>query len=105
MLSAMGFLNSLININYECISAPTFTVLVEGIPHGSIHLNRGFEAKGPLSPYLFCIVMEFLSLRMEDSVSQGRLKPISKVLPIVSHLLYEDDVMFFLEAIVDKPQR
>lgn len=35
---------------------------------------------------------------MEDTVLYGLLNPISKVTPTIPHLLYTDDVMFFLEA-------
>lgn len=42
--------------------------------------------------------MEYLSLLMEDGVSLGNLSPLTKIIPMVTHLLYADDVMFFLEA-------
>lgn len=35
---------------------------------------------------------------MENVITQERIKLISKVRPIVSHLLYADNVMIFLEA-------
>lgn len=38
---------------------------------------------------------------MEDDITQERTKPIFKVRSIVSHLLYADDVMIFLEANLD----
>lgn len=74
---------------------------MEGVPHGFIHSNRGLRQGDPLSPYLFCIAMEYLSLKLEDSASHGKLKPVSKLQPIMSHLLYADAVLFFLEATLD----
>lgn len=58
-LQAMGFRMSFIDLLYKCISTPTFSILVEGLPHGFIHSNRGLRQGDPLSSYLFCIAMEF----------------------------------------------
>lgn len=79
MLSTIGFPNSLIALIYECISSPTFSMPTEGIPYGFMHSNRGLRQEDPLLPYLFCIAMKFLSLKLKDGVSQSKLKPMSNV--------------------------
>lgn len=61
--------------------------------------NRGL--RHPLSPYLFHIAMKFFFHRTEDVVSQGKLRPTSKIKPIASNWLYTDDVVIFLEATLD----
>lgn len=53
---------------------------------------------------LFCIAMEYVSLKLEDNFSQSTLKPISTTQPCISHLLYADDVMFFLKASVQNDE-
>lgn len=75
MLIVLGFPNSPIALIYECISTPSFSILVEGSPHGFIHSNRGLRQGDPLCPYLVCIAMEYLSLKLEDRFSQSTLKP------------------------------
>lgn len=100
MLKAIGSHFPFIRLIYECISTPTFSILVKSIPHGFIQSSRSIRHVDLLSPDLFYVAVEYLSLKLEDSVTEGVLKTISMNQPYVSHLLYVDDVMFFLEATV-----
>ncbi|KAI4353031.1 hypothetical protein L6164_002009 [Bauhinia variegata] len=56
--------------------------------------------RGPLSPYLFVICMEKLSLAISGEVNARRWIPIkaSRGGPGISHLLFADDVLFFCKA-------
>lgn len=100
MLHVMSFPTSFIDLIYACISSPTFSVLIEGIPHGFIQSNRGLRQGDPLSPYLFCIAVEYFTLAMEDAILHGKIKPLSRVRPVVSHLLCADDVFWRLPKIM-----
>ena len=66
--------------------------------------NRGLWQGDPLSPYLFILYMEKLSLMISKSVDQGDWKPIHVVRGGVgiSHLLFADDILVFTEAKVSK---
>ncbi|XP_077228445.1 uncharacterized protein LOC143861405 [Tasmannia lanceolata] len=53
----------------------------------------------PLSPLLFCFVMEMLSCIIFTEVAEGNLPtPFKKVDISITHLFFADDVMFFVEA-------
>lgn len=63
MLHKMCFAHQLIRLIHRCINSPTFLVLVNGIPQGHISSTKGIKQGSPLSPYLFLIGMEYLSLK------------------------------------------
>lgn len=58
----------------------------------------------PLPPYIFVLCLERLSHLINDAISSGVWKPIkaSKDGPLISHLLFVDDMLLFTEASVDQ---
>lgn len=54
----------------------------------------------PLSPYLFLIISDVLSLRITKAVHDGHLSGIrlSCTCPVISHLFFADDALYFLKA-------
>lgn len=59
-----------------------------------------------MSPYLFVMCMERLSVIIQSLVDKGEWKPIriSKNGPPISHLFFADDVLLFCEASVSQVQ-
>jgi hypothetical protein len=57
-----------------------------------------------LSPYLFLFVVDGLSKLLQHEVGQGTLRELHVCLraPGISHLLFADDTLLFLEAKVDQ---
>jgi ribonuclease HI len=62
--------------------------------------THGLRQGDPLSPYLFILCMEKLSVAIHDAVLQGRWEPIhiTNDGPQISHLLFADDVLLFTKA-------
>lgn len=96
ILHCMGFPHTWIVWIQECISTPTFSVMVEGSPAGFFYSNRGIRQGDPLSPYLFVIAMEFWSIQMDLAVAKGEIHPLKRGVPNqISHLLFADDMLVF----------
>ena len=79
-----------------CVSSANFAVLVNGSPSSFFSASRGIRQGCPLSPLLFILVIEGLSLLIEDAKRNGKIKgiKISHLLSL-SHLLFVDDVILF----------
>lgn len=96
MLHCMGFPYVWIEWIMECISSPTFLVMVNGSSEGFFSSNRGIRQGDPLSPYLFVLVIEFWSIQMDTAVAKGALHPFKRGVPNqISHLLFADDMLVF----------
>lgn len=73
----------------QCVTDPSFSILLNGKPRGFFKSNRGLRQGCPLSPYLLCIV--FLSAGLTPT-------PFSKGRGSVSHLLFADYLLIFSYA-------
>ncbi|KAL6348571.1 hypothetical protein AAG906_016083 [Vitis piasezkii] len=74
---------------WSCISTAKFSVLVNGVPAGFFSSSKGLRQGDPLSPYLFVMGMEVLSVLITRAV-EGAVN--------ISHLLFADDTLIFCEA-------
>lgn len=94
-LRRLDFNDHFINLIYACISSPSFTVLVNGDPSNSFTPQRGIRQGCPLSPYLFVIAINELSIRLQYAFEDSNLTGITlgpNCLPIHS-LLFADDLI------------
>ncbi|KAG0500607.1 hypothetical protein HPP92_000679 [Vanilla planifolia] len=82
-----------------CIQSPSFGVLVNGVRLPWVQAHRGLRQGCPLSPYLYVIASEFLSALMHEYETKQLLgfRP-GQHAPMVSHLLYADDVLIYGHA-------
>ena len=88
----------LVGVNWilVCMSSSNFALLVNGSPTRFFTATRGIRQGCPLSPLLFILVIEGLSLLIKDAQSNGKIRGI-KISPQLSltHLLFVDDVIMF----------
>ena len=83
-----------------CIIISSFLVLVNGSLEGFFKSSRGLKQGDPLSPYLFVLGMEVLSILIDKVVAEGYLfgyKLVNRSGEVMqfTHLLFADDTLVF----------
>ncbi|PKU59129.1 Putative ribonuclease H protein [Dendrobium catenatum] len=96
-LTQKGFPLVFISWIKACISNVNFSVVIDGALEGFFPSSAGLRQGCPLSPYLFCIVMDAFSNMLDASGFKGFSADNFQI----SHLLYADDVLIFGEASVE----
>ncbi|GJX00618.1 putative RNA-directed DNA polymerase [Tanacetum coccineum] len=98
VLLCFGFHVKMVDWIMECVSTTSFSISINGSLHGYFKGRRGLRQGDPLSPYLFTMVMEVLTLifkrRVQDSLIRLRFIAIVR---IWSWLIYAfaDDLFLF----------
>ncbi|KAJ4969222.1 hypothetical protein NE237_015923 [Protea cynaroides] len=101
VMKLMGFPPMLIRWVSACISTAMFSVLINGSPWGYFKGGWGIRQGDPMSPYLFTISMQPLSVMFEEAVLKKELTLALRCKPInLSHLLFVDDLMVFSKGTV-----
>lgn len=69
--------------------------------------SRGIRQGDPLSPYLFILIVDVLSLMVSKAVNAGELQAIRmrKTCPTISHLFLADDSIIFIKATSDNGRK
>jgi hypothetical protein len=88
-----------------CVSSVTFAILINGESTNFFQGGRGLRQGFPLSPLLFILVMEGLSLSLKKSHSEGKLTGIkvSRLIKIL-HFLFVDDIIIMSKASLEEWQ-
>lgn len=61
IMKKLGFNDRWIHLAMQCVSIVSYSMLLNGEPHGLILPSRGIKQNDPLSPYLFLFCVEGLS--------------------------------------------
>jgi hypothetical protein len=99
-LMVMGFPVDKVQTIMKCVTTVTFSILINGQPSSCFQPKRGLRQGDPLSPYLFIICADVLSgliSRAQSNLSIHGVK-IAHRAPEISHLLFADDSLFFLQG-------
>ena len=88
-----------------CVESVNFVVLINGTPSKFFQVSRGIRQGCPLSPLLFILIIEGLSLLISNALDRGNISYI-KVAPsrYLTHLLFVDDAILFGMGIVEEWQ-
>jgi hypothetical protein len=102
-LLKVGFGIQMTNWIMSCVTSSSFVVLLNGEVTKFFRSGRGLRQGFPLSPLLFILVMEGLSLLMKSSIGEGNLSGIkvSRMIKIL-HLLFVDDVLIMTKATIKR---
>ena len=97
IMKKMGFHQKWIGLMVECISTVSYSILVNGKPHGNIQPSRGLRQGDPLSPYLFLLCEEGLHSHIKKAESNGDIQGVSLCRggPKITHLFFADDRLLF----------
>ncbi|KAM2204787.1 hypothetical protein ACFX1S_024390 [Malus domestica] len=104
MMAKLGFAPLFCNWIKECISTASFNILVNGNSTGFVLPERGLRQGDPLSPYLFLLCTEGLSMLLRNGMERGALHRF-RVSPNgnpISHLFFADDSVLFGHASVEE---
>ncbi|CAN6713710.1 unnamed protein product [Malus baccata var. baccata] len=100
VMEKMGFNSRWRSLIMGCISTVIFSILLNGQPGSKFTPSKGLRQGDPLSPYLFLLVSEVLSLLIQRESDRGRIEGIQmdRVGPMISHIFFADDTLIFLKA-------
>lgn len=83
-----------------CIATTSLSFLVNGSPISQINPKRGIRQGGPLSPYIFALLMQNLTILINKRVETKQISTFKKHNNImgISYLIYIDDVLIFCRS-------
>ncbi|GKV17362.1 hypothetical protein SLEP1_g27876 [Rubroshorea leprosula] len=90
----------LIKLIMSCVSSASFSCVINGSVTDSFKPSRGLRQGDPLSPYLFILCLEYLSLKLQHSTDVGiwRGSKLGKSGPYFSHIFFADDLILIGKA-------
>jgi hypothetical protein len=100
MMGKMGFCGAWMDMIMRCVSYVRFSVRVNGGLSEEFTPTRGLRQGDPLSPYLFLFCVEGFSTILKKAQHEDMLKGVKfgSYGPHITHLLFTDDIIVFLEA-------
>lgn len=105
-LTALGFSSTWVNLIQLCVTTVTYNILVNGQSVGTVIPTRGIRQGDPLSPYLFIVCAEVLSLLLQRKEARGSIHGVrvARGAPPISHLFFADDSLLFFKATINEAQ-
>jgi hypothetical protein len=87
----------------ECVTSTSFSISVNGVLHGYFKGKRGLRQGDPLSPYLFTLVMEILTLIIHRRVTLFELFTYHHKCSNLNiiNLCFADDLILFAHGDVN----
>lgn len=106
VLHKFGFNDHWCNLIMECVSSSSMRILFNGEPLPVFCPSHSLYQRDLLSPYLFILISECLSILIDDAYSKRRFKDIQIVrdAPWVMHNLFAVGTLFFINATLEHYQ-
>ncbi|GLT36867.1 hypothetical protein SLA2020_112150 [Shorea laevis] len=96
------FPSDIIRLIMSSITSSSLSILVNGERTDSFFPSRGIRQGDPLSPYIFIMCMEHLSIKLTSDMDNGIWKgcKAGRRGPFFSHLFFADDIIIMGKATV-----
>jgi hypothetical protein len=103
MMEKMGFDSGWVSMIMRCVQSARFSVKLNGGVSEVFNPSRGLRQGDPLSPYLFLFCVEGFSALLKQAQAERQISGVKfgSNGPTVTHLLFADDSIVFLEASSD----
>ncbi|KAL6142234.1 hypothetical protein ACLB2K_060517 [Fragaria x ananassa] len=100
VLLKMGFQLSWVRIVMDCVSLVYMALIINGSLGKRFQPSLGLRQGDPLSPFMFLFINDVLSSMINKMCDQNLLDAVRIIEngPLVSHLFFADDSLFFLKA-------
>jgi hypothetical protein len=103
ILIQVGFGIQFTNWIMSCVSTSTFAVLINGEATKLFRSSRGLRQGDPLSPLLFILVLEGLSLILKESKATGKLVGINvSIMLRILHIFFVHDILIMTNATISE---
>ena len=80
-----------------CITSVQYFILINDRPTGKIKPTRGIRQGDPISPFIFVLTMDYLSI-LNQLEKDNLIKGVSfNKKHNLTHLLFADDILLFME--------
>ncbi|GKA77618.1 hypothetical protein Tco_0784079 [Tanacetum coccineum] len=103
VLHGFGFHDRMVGWIMECVTTSSFSISINGSLHGYFKGKRGLRQGDPLSPYLFTLVMEILTLMLRRRVHGSTLFTYHRYCSELEliNLCFADDLFLFMHGDVN----
>lgn len=100
MMAQFGFSHAWTAMVMRCVTSTRFAVKLNGDISEGFVPTRGLRQGDPLSPYLFLFCAEGFLVLLKQAQQENEIQGVSfgRTGPNVTHLLFADDSIVFLEA-------
>lgn len=100
IMRKMGIAEHWIGLLMTCVRSVSYSILINGQPHGHIIPTRGLRQGDPLSPYFFILCAEAMSSLLHFKERSGLLSeiPIGRSGISINHFFFIDDSLLFCRA-------
>ena len=107
VMKKLGFNERWITLMMLCVSSVSYSILINGAPHGFIKPTRGIRQGDPLSPFLFLLCTEGLHGLLTQSTVRGDIHgfSLSRRSHPLTHLLFADDSLLFCRSNPEECQK
>lgn len=100
IMRKLGFNERWVKLIMDCVRTVTYSILINGQAGESFKPSRRLRQRDPLSPYLFILCAEWLSMLLSINESKGGIRRViaSRGAAQITHLLFAYDYVIFSRA-------